>query len=96
MGKHRGNIKRKTGRIDLRVGKQLRKRREALKMTQKQLAERVGLTAQQIAKYEVAHDRVTVTRLFYLAQSLGVPVSYFYEGLEHNTVRGALTLPRAF
>jgi transcriptional regulator with XRE-family HTH domain len=95
MGKHKGNIKRETGRVDIRVAKQLRKRREALKLTQKQLGERVGLTAQQIQKYEAAHDRITVARLFDLAQSLRVPVSYFYEGLEHNTGRaGALTLRR--
>ncbi len=70
-----------TNDIDLHVGKRLRRRRRLLGLTQQQLAESVGIRFQQIQKYECGANRVSASRLFELAESLDVPVQYFYEGL---------------
>jgi transcriptional regulator with XRE-family HTH domain len=52
-------------------------------MTQQQLAEAVGIKFQQIQKYETGMNRVSASRLWDIAHALGVPVSYFFEGLEN-------------
>ena len=73
-----------TNDIDLHVGKRLRRRRRLLGLTQHQLAESVGIRFQQIQKYECGANRVSASRLFELAESLDVPVQYFYEGLSQR------------
>ncbi|MHA6288800.1 helix-turn-helix domain-containing protein [Maricaulis sp. CAU 1757] len=73
-----------TNDIDLHVGKRLRRRRRLLGLTQQQLAESVGIRFQQIQKYECGANRVSASRLFELAESLDVPVQYFYEGLSER------------
>lgn len=50
-------------------------------MTQQQLAEKVGIKFQQIQKYETGANRVSASRLWDIAETLDVPVSYFYDGL---------------
>src|SRR5260221_14471992 len=65
--------------VDVHVGARMRQRRTLLGMTQSKLAEAVGLTFQQIQKYERGTNRVGSSRLFEFASVLGVPVSYFYE-----------------
>jgi len=50
-------------------------------MTQQQLAERVGIKFQQIQKYETGMNRVSASRLWDIAETLVVPVSFFFEGL---------------
>ena len=82
-----------TSDIDLHVGKRLRRRRRLLGLTQQQLAESVGIRFQQIQKYECGANRVSASRLFELAESLDVPVQYFYEGLsKRDEVNGDDTL----
>jgi transcriptional regulator with XRE-family HTH domain len=81
-----------TNDIDLHVGKRLRRRRRLLGLTQQQLAESVGIRFQQIQKYECGANRVSASRLFELAESLDVPVQYFYEGLSQRDERDADTL----
>ncbi|BDX00737.1 helix-turn-helix domain-containing protein [Maricaulis maris] len=82
-----------TNDIDLHVGKRLRRRRRLLGLTQQQLAESVGIRFQQIQKYECGANRVSASRLFELAESLDVPVQYFYEGLsKRDEVNGDETL----
>jgi transcriptional regulator with XRE-family HTH domain len=66
--------------IDLHLGKRLRARRRLLGLTQQQLAVVVGVRFQQIQKYECGANRVSASRLWVLAEVLGVPVGYFYEG----------------
>ena len=51
-------------------------------MTQQQLAENVGIKFQQIQKYETGMNRVSASRLWDIAASLSVPVSFFFEGLD--------------
>ena len=82
-----------TNDIDLHVGKRLRRRRRLLGLTQQQLAESVGIRFQQIQKYECGANRVSASRLFDLAESLDVPVQYFYEGLsKRDEMHGDETL----
>jgi len=65
--------------IDVHVGGRVRFRRMLLGMSQEKLGERLGLTFQQIQKYEKGINRIGASRLFDLAQVLGVPVQFFYE-----------------
>ncbi len=67
--------------IDLHVGTRMRLRRQVLKMSQEKLGNALGVTFQQIQKYERGSNRVGASRLWRLAQVLDVPVSFFYEGL---------------
>jgi transcriptional regulator with XRE-family HTH domain len=68
--------------VDAHVGKRIRHRRWMIGMTQQQLAERVGIKFQQIQKYETGMNRVSASRLWDISETLGVPVAFFYEGLE--------------
>ena len=65
--------------VDRYVGSRVRMRRIMLGMSQEKLGEALGLTFQQIQKYEKGINRIGASRLFDLAQVLGVPVQFFYE-----------------
>jgi transcriptional regulator with XRE-family HTH domain len=65
--------------IDVHVGARLRLRRTLLGLSQETLAGALGLTFQQIQKYERGTNRIGASRLFDLARALAVPVDYFYE-----------------
>jgi transcriptional regulator with XRE-family HTH domain len=67
---------------DLHVGGRLRQRRLLVGMTQEGLAEKVGVSFQMVQKYEKGACRVGASRLMMIAQALGVPASYFFEGLK--------------
>lgn len=68
--------------IDKHVGQRLRWRRRQLNLSQEKLGELLGLTFQQIQKYERGVNRVSAGRLFELAKVMEVKVPYFYEGLD--------------
>lgn len=68
--------------VDVHVGKRIRHRRWMNGTTQQQLAEQVGIKFQQIQKYETGMNRVSASRLWDIANVLGVPVSFFFEGIE--------------
>ncbi len=65
--------------IDRRIGVRLRMRRLTLDMSQEQLAVRLGVTFQQVQKYEKGHNRIGAGRLQQFAEILQVPVSFFFE-----------------
>ena len=67
--------------IDVHVGKRIRICRLLLGMNQQTLAEALGLTFQQIQKYEHGANRVSASRLSAMAEALSVPISYFFDGL---------------
>src|ERR1700736_6416035 len=67
--------------IDNHVGGRIRDRRIMLGLTQKQLAEVIGVTYQQAHKYERGINRVSAGRLFKIARALSAPITYFYEGI---------------
>ena len=67
--------------VDAHVGKRIRPRRWMVGMTQQQLADKVGIKFQQIQKYETGMNRVSASRLWDVAEALGVSISFFFEGL---------------
>jgi transcriptional regulator with XRE-family HTH domain len=69
---------------DQHVGTKLRLRRMKLRMSQSTLAEALGLTFQQVQKYEKGANRIGAGRLHQIAQILQVPVESFFEGLPHE------------
>lgn len=82
--------------IDVHVGSRVRFRRMLLGMSQEKLAEKLGLTFQQIQKYEKGINRIGASRLFDLAQVLSVPVQFFYEEVPANGADVATILPQGF
>lgn len=67
--------------IDIHVGARLRLRRTLLGLSQEKLGEAVGITFQQLQKYERGSNRISASRLYTLSQVLGVPVSFFFDDL---------------
>src|SRR5579863_10458076 len=70
--------------IDVHVGQRIRQRRTLLGMSQERLGEAIGLTFQQVQKYERGANRVGASRLFDLARVLDVPVSFFFDEMPDN------------
>ncbi len=68
--------------VDRHVGQQLKSRRILLGMSQEKLAESVGITFQQVQKYERGTNRISAGRLLKFSKTLQVPVGYFFEGAE--------------
>ncbi|AQU87732.1 transcriptional regulator [Komagataeibacter nataicola] len=67
--------------VDVHVGNRIRLRRTLLGMSQERLGNALGLTFQQVQKYERGRNRVGASRLYDLACVLDVPVAFFFEGL---------------
>src|SRR5690606_10979713 len=65
--------------IDIHVGKRLRLRRSILGLSQEKLAEELGITFQQVQKYEKGINRVSASRLYEVGKVLTVPVSFFFD-----------------
>ncbi len=74
--------------IDVHVGSRVRLRRKLLGLTLQTLAKAVGVTYQQLQKYEHAVNRVGASRLFNLSRALDVPVSFFFEDLSPAAAGG--------
>jgi transcriptional regulator with XRE-family HTH domain len=69
--------------IDKHVGSRVRMRRMMLNMSQEKLGDALGLTFQQVQKYEKGTNRIGASRLQQIAHILQVPVSFFFEGAPH-------------
>ena len=67
--------------IDLHVGARVRMRRKFLGVSQERLANALGLTFQQVQKYERGTNRISASKLFEIARFLQAPVAYFFQGL---------------
>jgi transcriptional regulator with XRE-family HTH domain len=66
--------------IDRHVGSRVRMRRMMISMSQEKLGDRLGITFQQVQKYEKGTNRIGASRLHQISSILGVPVAFFYEG----------------
>jgi len=81
-------IKRKTKGtadvIDKHVGLRIRNRRTLMGLSQEKLADSVGVTFQQVQKYERGTNRVSASRLYRFSKILGVSIDFFYEGLDNG------------
>ena len=71
---------RATGKYDNELGKRIRLRRVELGISQSELAEKLGVTFQQVQKYEKGFNRVGAARLQLVATALDVPVTFFFDG----------------
>jgi transcriptional regulator with XRE-family HTH domain len=80
--------KKQANPVDAQVGHRVRLRRMLVGMSQERLGELLGLTFQQVQKYEKGVNRIGAGRLFEIAGILGVPVSFFYEDAETFTEAG--------
>jgi transcriptional regulator with XRE-family HTH domain len=67
--------------VDVHVGRRLRLRRTLLGMSQEKLGEAIGLTFQQVQKYERGSNRIGASRLFDLSRVLDVPVGFFFDDM---------------
>jgi transcriptional regulator with XRE-family HTH domain len=74
--------------VDVHVGQRLRLRRKLAGLSQTELGEKIGVTFQQLQKYESGANRISASRLFDLSRVLDVPVSYFFDEMTEN-VSGA-------
>ena len=74
--------------LDVAIGHRIRERRRARGMSQQALASAVGVTFQQIQKYERGSNRIGSSRLFEFAKVLDVPVSYFFDEMPSNALAG--------
>ena len=66
--------------VDVYVGRRLRLKRTFLGMSQEAIAKQIGVTFQQVQKYERGANRMGASRLYDFARALGVQISYFFEG----------------
>jgi transcriptional regulator with XRE-family HTH domain len=74
--------------VDRHIGHRLRTRRLALRMSQTDLADAIGVSFQQVQKYEKGSSRVSASTLQALAEMLKVPIGYFFAGLPLGAVQG--------
>src|SRR5258708_6024922 len=74
--------------VDVHVGSRMRQRRTLLGMTQTKVGNAVGLTFQQIQKYERGSNRIGSSRLFEFSKVLDVPVSHFFDEMPSNALAG--------
>ncbi len=76
-----------SSKVDHHVGRRIRERRNALRMSQEKLGNTLGIAYQQVQKYEVGINRVAAGRLWDIAKALDVDISYFFEGIQKRAGR---------
>src|SRR5665811_2010428 len=79
-GKKKSDNARSSGKYDVELGKRIRLRRVELKISQSELADQLGVSFQQVQKYEKGVNRVGASRLQQVATALDVPVTFFFDG----------------
>lgn len=70
--------------VDRRLGQRLRARRLEIGLSQERLADLLGITFQQVQKYEKGVNRIAASRLFEIASALEVPVGFFFDGINSS------------
>lgn len=80
--------------VDRHVGLRIRLRRKELGISQERLADSIGLTFQQVQKYERAANRVSASKLWEMSRALSTNIAYFYEGLPAGPELPGANLPR--
>jgi transcriptional regulator with XRE-family HTH domain len=74
--------------VDIHVGSRVRLRRLLLGLSQEKLGDELGVTFQQVQKYERGANRIGASRLYRVAEVLEVPIGFFFEGLQSSPVEG--------
>lgn len=77
--------------VDVYVGSRVRLRRAILGLSQEKLAEELGVTFQQVQKYERGLNRISASRLWHLASVLGVSVNFFFENMDSEGTKSTIT-----
>jgi transcriptional regulator with XRE-family HTH domain len=90
VGRRRRRRSDKPNPIDIHVGSRVRLRRTLLGMSQEKLGEAIGLTFQQVQKYERGANRIGASRLYDLSRVLDVPVSFFFDDINPEVVAAAV------
>lgn len=70
--------------IDKEIGRRIRHRRWRMSITQQELGKLIGVSFQQIQKYETGTNRVSASKLIFIANALSVPITYFFDNIETN------------
>lgn len=78
---------RKPRPVDIHIGKRIRMRRSLMGVSQEKLAEALGVSFQQVQKYERGANRVSASRLYQIGKTLDVPVAYFYQEFTDKPVK---------
>jgi transcriptional regulator with XRE-family HTH domain len=81
--------KKQANPIDIQVGNRVRIRRMLIGMSQERLGDLLGLTFQQVQKYEKGVNRIGAGRLFEVSRILNVPIDFFYEGVADAPGQGS-------
>src|SRR6266480_4207999 len=81
---------------DAEVGRRVRSRRLECRLSQTELADRIGVTFQQVQKYEKGVNRIGAGRLQRISEALEVPITFFFDATPHGAERGASSLESAF
>ena len=79
----------RSSKVDGHVGRRVRERRREIGMSQEKLGNVLGVSFQQIQKYEAGTNRVSASRLWDITEALEVDVGYFFEGIEKRAKRKA-------
>ncbi len=75
-----------TSHLDTEIGRRLRQARLVENLTQDGLAQKLNISFQQLQKYENGTNRVSSSRLWAISRVLGLPITYFYEGLDDSDI----------
>lgn len=82
--------------IDRRIGQAIRLYRRVRNLTQGQLGHALGITAQQVQKFETGRNHIAVSRLFHIGAALRVPIEVFLIAVQQEPPSGSLAGPRQF
>ena len=90
------NDERAANAVDRRLGQRVRTRRLEIGMSQERLAELLGVTFQQVQKYEKGVNRIAASRLFDISGALDMPVARFFEGIGSGRSKGVAESEEGF
>lgn len=90
------NDERATNAVDKRLGQRVRTRRLEIGMSQERLAETLGVTFQQVQKYEKGVNRIAASRLFAISSALEMPVGRFFDGIAGAAIGGVAEAEEEF
>src|SRR3954467_9031712 len=89
-------VARRADSRDQEVGRRVRSRRLEFRLSQTELANKIGVTFQQVQKYEKGVNRIGAGRLQRISEALQVPITFFFDATPHAAERGASSLESAF
>src|SRR5205085_8472683 len=78
---------------DQEVGRRVRSRRLECRLSQTELADKIGVTFQQVQKYEKGVNRIGAGRLQRISEALEVPITFFFDATPHGASRGEISRP---